>query len=158
MLERKIQKSKLLSELVKSVTTAKSKSNRDKIWDSIQTPFVEDSENSENKLVTFLYRFDHADMEDDKPSIYLFSNIKGCLLTEDSQLQPIPETDIFYLSLVLPSDLRFTYNLVKIDKSVDMSINEITDMNTTSCNYQLVGKFKEANTLQARIQIRSATR
>ena len=140
--------SKRLTELKKLLITANSKNDRDKIWNSMETPLVEDGDNPESKLVTFLYRFDHAEITD-KPSIYLFSNIMGCLLTEESQLQPVPETDIFYLSLVLPSDLRFTYNFVKIDKSVDMIAPEVSDMNTTSCNYQLVGKFKEANALQA---------
>lgn len=142
--------SKRLAELIKSLTIAKSKSAKDNIWNRIETPFVEDCESAERKLVTFLYRLDYEEF-DVKPSVYLFSNIKGCLLTDETKLQPIAGTDILYLCLILPSDLRFSYNFAKIDNLTEMVIRHSSNinMNTTSSNYQLIGKFKEACELQS---------
>lgn len=50
---------------------------------------------------------------DGKTSIYFLSGVAGYDFTETSKFSLIPQTDIAYISLVLPCQLRSAYNLVK---------------------------------------------
>ena len=68
--------SQLLSTLVHDMEGA-SLEARAKIWAAIETPLIEYiPADSDNCLVTFLYRFDQVDTP--KPSIYLYSSTRVC--------------------------------------------------------------------------------
>ena len=106
--------SQLLSNLVHDMEGA-SLEERVKIWAAIETPLIEDiPADSDNCLVTFLYRFDQVDTP--KPSIYLYSSITGLPCSESSKLSFIAGIDIGYLSLVLPRTLRSAYNFLIVDE------------------------------------------
>ena len=51
---------------------------------------------------------------DGKTSIYFLSGVTGYTFDEHSQFNVIPGTDIAYISLTLPLQLRTGYNLVRV--------------------------------------------
>lgn len=96
--------------------TAASVEKWDELWSDINAPIIEDISETSDKLVTFLYRLG-ADERDGATSIYLLSGAAGYNFTEQSQFKFIPDTDIAYLSLVLPCELISAYNLVRRHRS-----------------------------------------
>jgi enterochelin esterase-like enzyme len=102
--------SKQLNEFIENYSKAVTEEEKDKVWESITTPFIEVINNNDiNQRATFIYR---ADPRDVKPiNIYLYSAVVP-LFSEQSKLLKVPETDIYYLSLVLPSSLRTTYSFL----------------------------------------------
>ena len=100
---------------------ATTKEEKDLLWNNITTPFIEKIPmDKSNSLVTFLYRKPVSEAAVDF-SIYLNSDAVGIPFTENNKFKPIPETDLFYLTLLLPSSLRTTYSFLKLDKTVNDS-------------------------------------
>ena len=98
---------------------------RDRLWCDVENPIIEDiPEQEDQKLVTFLYRLG-ADELDGKTSIYFLSGVAGYDLTEQSKFSVIPQTDIAYISLVLPCQLRGAYNLVKLHDEDSIPLVEV---------------------------------
>ena len=86
---------------------------KDRLWHGVENPIIEDIPDQPDKLVTFLYRLG-ADELDGKTSIYFLSGVTGYDFNEESKFSVVPQTDIAYISLKLPSQLRGAYNLVKL--------------------------------------------
>lgn len=107
--------SKKLNEFCTAYVNAKNAVEKDKVWNEINTPLIEDiPDDNMHQYVTFLYRFQDLNSAK-KPLIYLFSSILGLPFSEGSQFILIPETDIGYLTLKLPNTLRAAYNIVTVD-------------------------------------------
>lgn len=94
----------------------KAHSDQDILWSNITNPIIENIPDKSEKLVTFLYRM-RPDELDGKTSIYFLSGAAGYTFNESSQFSLIPGTDIAYLSMELPPELRTGYNLVKVHDS-----------------------------------------
>lgn len=113
--KRNSLESKALNEFNLSYSSAATKEEKDTIWGSINTPFIEEIlDDSSHRLVTFLYRQEPSESKD-QLSIYLHCDAVGLPFAEKNRLQPIPETDICYLSLILPSTLRTTYSFLRVE-------------------------------------------
>ena len=97
----------------------KAHGDQDILWSKITNPIIEDIPDKSEKLVTFLYRM-RPDELDGKTSIYFLSGAAGYTFNESSQFSLIPGTDIAYLSMELPPELRTGYNLVKGDLSAEL--------------------------------------
>jgi len=108
----KLTESKQLNEFIENYSKAATEEEKDEVWEGVTTPFIEVINNNDiNQMVTFIYR---ADPPDVKPvNIYLYSAVVP-LFSEQSKLLKVPETDIYYLSLVLPSSLRTTYSFLNL--------------------------------------------
>lgn len=92
---------------------------RDLLWNNITTPFIENIlDDEKNNLVTFLYR---KSTSDTNSSIFVDCNAVGLPLTKDSQMQSIPGTDLFYLTLKLPNQLRTAYTFLTLDNKTDIA-------------------------------------
>ncbi len=121
-LSNNVFKSNKLNEFISSYMVAKNQNERDLLWNSITTPFIEEiGTDEDNCLVTFLYRRSKADLN---TQIYVDCNAVGLPLTSVSLLHSIHETDIFYLSLKLPEQLRTTYTFLKLDNQSSISENK----------------------------------
>lgn len=107
-----IYRSNYLKKFAQSMLEAHAEEKRDALWDSVENPIIEDLPDKTDKLVTFLYRLGDDEV-DGKTSIYFLSGVAEYDFTEKSKFSIIPHANIAYLSLVLPGDLRSTYNLVK---------------------------------------------
>ncbi len=94
------------------------------LWKDMKTPIIEDLPETSDKLVTFLYRLG-SDERDGVTSIYLLSGVAGYNFTEQSKFKLIPNTDIAYLTLVLPSELISAYNFVKRHRSDAVPLVEL---------------------------------
>src|SRR3990167_2469859 len=94
----------------------KAHSDQDILWSKITNPIIEDISGKSEKLVTFLYRM-RPDELYGKTSIYFLSGAAGYTFNESSQFPLIPGTDIAYISMELPPELRTGYNLVKMRDS-----------------------------------------
>lgn len=95
------------------LTKAIAKEEKDQIWQRVETPIIEDAPNQpEQCLVTFLYR-----EEIDRKSIYLWATFTGLPCSLQSQFKTIPNSDIRYLTLILPRTFRSAYNLLIVDAS-----------------------------------------
>lgn len=135
--------SKKLTDLVNTIKNSSSKEEQNALWESITTPFIEDIEDdSSHKLVTFLYRYSE-DFAKNNTKIYLSSSITGLYLSPESQLILADGTDILFLSFKLPSNLRTTYNFLKVDN--DVHFDKIIHPENTDLNFSLTGLFKESN-------------
>lgn len=97
---------------------------RDRLWHGVENPIIEDIPDQPDKLVTILYRLS-ADELDGKISIYFLSGVAGYDLTEQSKFSVIHQTDIAYISLVLPCQLRGAYNLVKLHVEDSIPLVEV---------------------------------
>lgn len=88
---------------------------QDNLWEKVRDhyPIIEDIPGKSEKLVTFLYRM-QPDELDGKTSIHFLSGVTGYTFNEQSQFTVIPETDIAYLSMELPPQVRAEYNLVRL--------------------------------------------
>jgi hypothetical protein len=103
--------SKYLNAFYKTMRETHDELAMDRLWGSVENPIVEDiPEQEDQKRVTLLYRLS-ADELDGKTSIYLLSGVAGYDLTAQSKFSIIPQTDISYISLVLPSQLRCAYKV-----------------------------------------------
>lgn len=93
----------------------KDKIAQDNLWEKLRDhyPIIEDISGKSEKLVTFLYRMQPEEL-DGKTSIYFLSGVTGYTFDEHSQLKVIPGTDIAYISLTLPLQLRTGYNLARV--------------------------------------------
>ena len=91
---------------------AHTEEEKDTLWHRVENPVIEDIPGKMDKLVTFLYRLGNDEL-DGKTSVYFLSSVAGYNFTEQSKFAVIPHTNIAYLSLVLPCQLRSAYNLVK---------------------------------------------
>lgn len=101
----------------KAIRHAETKEKQDILWQNIASPLIEDvPAQPDIKRVTFLYRFSPKDLEGNI-KVYLLSNINEYPLTEQNKFIRISQTDIGYLTLVLPSHLRCAYNIVKLDET-----------------------------------------
>lgn len=107
-----IYRSNYLSVFAKSMLDAHAEEEKDALWHRVENPVIEDIPGQMDKLVTFLYRLSNDEL-DRKTSIYFLSGVAGYDFTEQSKFAVIPHTNIAYLSLVLPCQLRSAYNLVK---------------------------------------------
>lgn len=106
----KLTESKQLNEFIENYSKAVTEKEKDKVWESVTTPFIEVINNDDtNQMVTFIYRVDQKDVQ--PINIYLYSSVVP-LFSEQSKLLKVPETDIYYLRLVLPSSLRTTYSFL----------------------------------------------
>ena len=95
--------------------------DKNNLWDVLETPFIEDIFGDDKiKLVTFLYRFDNANLNH-KSDIYLYSSIVP-FLSEESKLKDIPGTDINYLTLTLPNTLRTTYSFICCNSTEEIEV------------------------------------
>lgn len=112
MAEKGVDISPRLLRLQEDLEAGKSKSLR-MFWKEVEeqgAPLIEETKNdSQHRLVTFLWR-----ASGDLMSVSLVS-----LMTNPSEyyMTHIPDTDIWYLSLRLPSDLRATYQFFPVDRS-----------------------------------------
>jgi hypothetical protein len=132
-----------LDEFITAYIKASTEVEKDLLWNSITTPFIEKTLGDINNcLVTFLYRLSPA--ESDKGfSIYLDSGIIGLPFSKTSLLQIIPNTALYYLTLKLPNTLRTAYTFLKLDKlSESAPKNEM--IHTFYPYPELVGKMKES--------------
>lgn len=112
-------KSNKLNEFINAYTKSADENEKNILWDNITTPFIEKIlEDEENSLVTFLYRNSHLDLI---TKIYIDCAAVGLTLTPISQLHSIPETDLFYLTLKLPNQLRTAYTFLKLDNETEIS-------------------------------------
>ena len=89
------------------------KETQDNLWCGLENPTIEDIPDQTDKLVTFLYQLGPDEL-DGKTSIYFLSGVTGYDFSEKNKFSIIPQTDIAYISLVLPCELRGAYNLVKL--------------------------------------------
>ncbi|TIG87481.1 enterochelin esterase, partial [Legionella pneumophila] len=95
-----------LQHLIEKLAVAISTEENDQIWQRLETPIIEDVSNQpEQCLVTFIYR-----EKSDKKTIYLWSTFTGLPCSLQSQFKAIPNTDIRYLTLILPRTFRSAYN------------------------------------------------
>jgi enterochelin esterase-like enzyme len=101
----------------------KASSEQDVLWSKITNPIIEDIPEQSEKLVTFLYRMRASEL-DGKTSIYFLSGAAGYTFNENSQFSMIPGTDIAYISMELPLELRTGYNLAKVRDSDHPEIQE----------------------------------
>lgn len=101
-----------LNAFLNTMHNAHTEDERDALWSDVVNPILQDIPDQTHKLVTFLYRLSDDEL-DGKTSIYFLSSIAGYAFTEHSKFSVIPQTDIAYISLVMPSQLRTTYSLVK---------------------------------------------
>lgn len=97
---------------------------QDDLWSKINNPIIENLPNKSEKLVTFLYRM-QPDELDGKTSIYFLSGAAGYIFNENSRFTVIPYTNIAYISMELPAELRTGYNLVKVHED---DLSEISDI------------------------------
>lgn len=139
--------SKKLNEFCSAYINAKNEAEKNKLWDEINTPLIEDiPDNNTHQYVTFLYRFEDLNSEK-KLIIYLFSAILGLPFSKESQFIPIPETDIGYLTLKLPNTLRAAYNIVKIDIDLpdDETLEAMCPIGQSSILPKFTGEVSKAN-------------
>ena len=104
--------SNYLTQFSKAMHDAQTAEVRETLWQDVENPIIEDIPDQTDKLVTILYRLSDDEL-DGKTSIYFLSGVAGYDFTEKSKFSVIPQTDIAYISLVLPCQLRGAYNLVK---------------------------------------------
>lgn len=104
--------SNYLNLFSKAIHDAQTVEAREALWLGVENPIIEDIPDQTDKLVTILYRLSDDEL-DGRTSIYFLSGVAGYDFTEQSKFTVIPHTDIAHLSLVLPCQLRNTYNLVK---------------------------------------------
>lgn len=136
-----------LQHLIEELAVATTTEENDQIWQRVETPIIEDVPNkSEQCLVTFLYR-----EESDKKTIYLWATFTGLPCSLQSQFKVIPNTDIRYLTLILPRTFRSAYNLLIVDE--DTTKVELPEQENTTGFYPIpTGKFKESQMLLMRGQ------
>ncbi|HAT9793162.1 TPA: enterochelin esterase, partial [Legionella pneumophila subsp. pneumophila] len=128
-----------LQHLIEKLAVAISTEENDQIWQRLETPIIEDVSNQpEQCLVTFIYR-----EKSDKKTIYLWSTFTGLPCSLQSQFKAIPNTDIRYLTLILPRTFRSAYNVLIVDK--DTAKVEFSEQENTESLYPIpTGKFKES--------------
>jgi enterochelin esterase-like enzyme len=133
-----------LDDFTAAYIKASTKVEKDLLWNSMTTPLIEKISGDENNcLVTFLYRVSPSEF-DKGFLIYLDSGIIGLPFSKISQLQNIPNTDLYYLTLKLPSTLRTAYTFLKLDKSTESAPKN--EMTHTFYPYpKFVGKMKESH-------------
>jgi enterochelin esterase-like enzyme len=133
-------KSNELNEFIDSYVRAKHQNEKDFLWNSIATPFIEKiTADENNSLVTFLYRKSHSEIS---TKIYIDCNAVGLPLTPISELHPITETDLVYLTLKLPNQLRTVYSFLKLTDQT--AIVETKDMAHTLYPYpEFTGELKK---------------
>jgi enterochelin esterase-like enzyme len=137
--------SKQLNKFKTAYIHAESKKTREICWSSIKTPLIEAiPDDTDHHLVTFLYRLEGDDAATQQTSIYLYSTITGLPCSDDSQLIQIPKTDVWCLSLVLPSTLRTTYNFLIVDNRVNTVIKNAATVGV-GVYPMLTGEFKKRN-------------
>lgn len=131
-----------LNKIITVYKMAKSTAEKDNIWQNIKTPLIENIANDENHhWVTFLYRLG-SQYPNKLPSIYLYSAIAGLPIREQNLLKLIPNTDIYYLTLKLPSSLITTYNFLIVDETVNINaVSHIDDTHTAP--FVITGEFKK---------------
>jgi len=127
---------------VDEFTKAIANEEKNQIWQRVETPIIEDVPNQpEQCLVTFLYR-----EESDEKTIYLWSTFTGLPCSLQSQFKAIANTDIRYLTLVLPRPFRSAYNVFIVDK--DTVKVEFSEQENAESLYPVpTGKFKESQML-----------
>lgn len=127
---------------VDEFTKAIANEEKNQIWQRVETPIIEDVPNQpEQCLVTFLYR-----EESDEKTIYLWSTFTGLPCSLQSQFKAIANTDIRYLTLVLPRTFRSAYNVLIVDK--DTAKVEFSEQKNAESLYPVpTGKFKESQML-----------
>lgn len=94
--------SSYLQHLIEKLAVTTSTEEKDKIWQQVETPIIEDILNQpEQCLVTFIYR-----EVCDKKTIYLWATFTGLPCSLKSQFKKISNTDIRYLTLIMPRTFR----------------------------------------------------
>jgi enterochelin esterase-like enzyme len=145
---REIHTDTLLGKLRLNLLHAESKAEADKAWSHVECPFIEDIPNdSDNKLVTFLYRMDPSSKKN-QTKIYLYSAIVPPL-SDESCLIEIPGSGILHLSLTLPSTLRTTYSFLRIDD--ETNIDNSKPVNISPHYPAPTGEFKTIQDLLAKL-------
>ncbi|NNM59961.1 MAG: enterochelin esterase [Legionellales bacterium] len=139
--------SKKLNEFIIAYVNTKNEVEKNKLWDEINTPLIEDiPDDRTHQYVTFLYRFE--DINSAKtPVTYLYSSILELPFSKDSQFIPIPETDIGYLTLKLPNTLRAAYNIVTVDIDLpgDEALDAISPIGQSPILPKFTGEVNKAN-------------
>ncbi len=121
---REVFQSDALNEFRCSYIKAVTKESKDLIWSNTLAPFIEKIPGDEkNNLVTFLYRQSASESTADF-SVYLHCDAIGLPFSEKNRFKLILETDIFYLTLILPSTLRTAYSILKLDNIVKIPVKE----------------------------------
>ena len=143
-------KSKSLQTFSEAILSATNQDEQDRIWGSIQSPIIEDiADDLKHKLVTFLYRLSSEELRNET-NIYLYSNMTGLPCSKEGQFSIIPQTDIAYLSLMLPSELKTTYACLKVDNT--FSMESPIDSNPDAINYPIpTGQFAASQNLLNRL-------
>ena len=121
--------SSYLDGFFNAIHGARNEEEKSRLWHGVDNPIIEEISDQTKKLVTFLYRL-APDELDDKTSIYFLSGITGYDFKERSKFSTIPQTDIAYITLTLPCQLRTAYNLVKLRNDEHRPL-VITDENPT---------------------------
>jgi enterochelin esterase-like enzyme len=137
--------SNYLNAFLKAISEAHTEEERDTLWNTVVNPILQDIPDQTHKLVTFLYRLGNGDL-DHKTSIYFLSSVTGYNFTEQSKFSVIPQTDIAYISLVLPCQLRSTYNLVKRRDDDNIPVIEINQ--TPSFYPRIIGDSAKFDALE----------
>lgn len=148
--KRKAIQSDALNALKLIYAKATIKEEKDLIWNSINTPFIENIPMDENnRLVTFLYRKPPTEATVDF-SIYLNCDAVGIPFAENNKFKPIQGTDLLYLTLALPRSLRTTYSFLKLDKTVnDTAKKEVA--HELFPFPEFIGEFKKYHTTYMRL-------
>jgi enterochelin esterase-like enzyme len=130
-----------LQHLIEELSVAASAEEKDQIWQRVETPIIEDAPiQLEQCLVTFLYR-----EKRDRKSIYLWSTFTGLPCSLQSQFKTVPNTDIRYLTLILPRAFRSAYNVLVVDEDAKV---EFPEQENSEASYPIpIGKFKESQVL-----------
>jgi hypothetical protein len=125
-----------LQHLIDVLNEASSKKEKDEIWQNVKTPIIEDAPNKpEHCLVTFLYR-----EENEKNTIYLWATFTGLPCSLQSKFKAIPNTDIRYLTLILPNTFRSSYNILIVKEDI-----KFPEEKETKAPYPIpTGQFKES--------------
>lgn len=136
-------RSDLLEQFLSDYAKCQRQVDRDRVWDDIKSPIIEPIvSDNDNCLVTFLYRHDKDNIK--SISVYILSSFSGLPLSQESKLFRFRETDIFYLSVKLPSKLRTAYYFVLLDESVP----EVVEDKPFTKNIEFpkfIGNFKKSN-------------
>ena len=124
MLHPKLQtlQSEALNIFKDAYSKTGTKPEQDLLWNNITTPFIEKIPGDEhNHLVTFLYRQTTSEILNNY-SFYLHCDAVGLPFTEINQFKPIANTDLLYLTLILPSTLRTAYSFLKLDTPIETPV------------------------------------
>lgn len=123
--------SQLLPQLMTEYICLISAAEKQHWLSHLQAPLIEAIDVDSNQcLVTFLFQ----NTADKNTSIYLYSPVTGFPCSAGSVLTNYPGTDMDYLTLLLPADLRMSYSFLLVSRQYHY---EEPDMTSQSIQYPL---------------------